>query len=140
MLTVYLIFMTAFGVGWGGGDTTFIEILWLWKGMITLFIFSLLSVIGIYRYKKAGLIFGFVIIILVLVYIIAMFVSSLIFGNVTSLTDVIIFLGYLSITLSLLFGLNKLRTVMEKFSSRNYITIIFLIALLILLFLTLFFE
>ena len=136
--TFYIVLMTAFGVGWGGGETTTLEIIWMWKGFVFLTILSILATIGLIRENKSGLLFGFVIALSLLIYFVIMFVAGLFMEIETNLTDIIISIGYISVAFILLLGLSKLKKTFEPILKKDYLIGIILISILLLSFVTLF--
>lgn len=67
MLSVYLIWLTLFAVGWGGGSISIWELLWKWGGIILVSIFSIITSIGLIKGSNAGFVFGYSIPIAVMV-------------------------------------------------------------------------
>lgn len=137
---IYWIWLTAFGVGWGGGDISLIELFWQWKGMILLFIYATITIIGLIKPRKIGLIFGYSITLAMTIYIGLSMIDSTIydfknnavidFSYIVSLmvgTILVVCIPMLSII-----GLNRIKVQYFKLGSIDYLIIIGLTILLLL--------
>ncbi|MBR9845402.1 MAG: hypothetical protein GYB35_04445 [Algicola sp.] len=132
---VYLIWITAFGVGWSGKKTSLIEIIWMWKGVILITIYSIIASIGLARKNKIGIVFGYTIPFICLLYPIidySMFGSSS-NDNIT-VYDLLITLIYLGLPTFVIFGITKLKKSVTQLKLAEYILILVLILCLFLSF------
>ncbi len=125
---LYLGFMTAFGVGWGGGKISYGELFWIWKGIVVLFVLSTFSFIGMAKPKKYGLIIAYAIPFGFGAYVLLSFIRFTIydFGNdegldfsylIRLLVQIIIIVGTLSL---FTLGLNKIKNQYFKFVPKDY--------------------
>ena len=120
--SIYWIWLTAFGVGWSGKETTLIEIIWMWKGMILISIYSLISSVGLAKKKKFGIIFGYAIAIGILTYFLIDFRA---YGwnseTPISVSDFFWSILFLGIPIIILFGLTKIKKSLTEFKTSDYI-------------------
>ncbi|MEX0314440.1 MAG: hypothetical protein AB3N18_09710 [Allomuricauda sp.] len=137
---IYWIWLTAFGVGWGGGEVGLIELLWTWKGIIALFFFATTAFIGLIKPWKVGVIFGYSIPIAMSIYVGISMINSTTydlknnktvdFSDIIGLLIGIIFIiGILTFSIT---GLNKIKTDYFKFKAIDYgITVGLVVTLLL---------
>ena len=115
--SLYWIWLTAFGIGWAGGDTTILEIIWMSRGLILVFIYSAIATVGLIKPKNIGLIFGYAIVVGISVYFlttsITFLISDLKNGNEISLKEIgswiIGFIFTIGFPALFIIGLNKLK-------------------------------
>ena len=128
--SIYLIWLTAYGVGWGGGEIGILELVWAWRGVVALFFFSTMAFIGLLKPRKIGLYFGYTIsIAFIILMIIAEFdrIEYKIENNQTLSFQYIMesflsFLFRIGLAIFSVIGLNKIR---EKFFTFRHVDFIF---------------
>lgn len=137
---IYLAWLTAFGVGWGGGQISLIKLLWIWKGIFVLFIFATIAFIGLIKPRKIGVIFGYPIPIAMSIYTGILMIDSIIndpkshssvdFSDVFGIIiGAIIIFG---IPIFFVLGLNKIIVRYFKFKTIDYVIIVSLTITLLL--------
>ncbi len=133
--SIYLIWITAFGIGWGGGKATLLDIVWKWKGFLLISIYSFIASIGLMKNSKTGIIFGYTISVGFLIYFIADYGA---FGwngeSQISISDLIWTTLLLGLPIFMFYGLSKIKKTLTEFKLTEYLAIGVLIILLFLAF------
>ena len=135
---ISLISITVFGVGWSGKDTTLIEIIWLWKGVVLLSFYSLVSSVGLVKKKKIGIIFGYTVPIGLLTFFFTYGRYGWKRETPYELNDILWLFVYLGIPVLIILGLTKIKNSFVEFKKTDYITSGFLTILLLLSFYSMF--
>lgn len=59
LASIYFIFGSAYATAYGGGKISWIELIWVWKGLVATFIFSSIAFFGLKRPNKLGVYFSY---------------------------------------------------------------------------------
>ncbi len=119
---IYLIWITAFGIGWSGGKTTILELIWKWKGFVLISIYSFIASFGLIKNKKIGIILGYAIAIGFLIFTL---LDMTTFSNgISSIKFVDILWGilFLGLPISIIIGLTKIKKSLTEFKTLEYVT------------------
>lgn len=119
--SIYLIWITAFGIGWGGGETTILELVWVWKGFILISIYSFIASFGLIKNKKIGIILGYA---LAIGFLLFTLVDMTTFSNGISsmkLTDILYGILFLGLPVLIIVGLTKIKKSLIEFKVSEYI-------------------
>lgn len=132
-LSLYLFWLTAFAVGWSGGQINFEELLWMWKGFLLLALYSLIAFIGLRKNKNYGVIFG----ISIPLTLIVVFVTDLAIPTdnfILARYDVLDLVIFCFTPTLVIWGLIKLKTTNTKFKLFDYVLCLALACFLYLTF------
>ena len=134
LTSIYVVGLTAFGIGWAGGNKSLLGIVWSWKGLLLLTIYSIIASQGLIKNFKNGILFGFAVTICFLIYFIYDFGISLRYGNSSKIIQIIETTLYLGLTTLTIIGLNKIKKSLFEFGRKEYLTIGFLVLIVTLSF------
>ena len=134
LTSIYAIGLTAFGVGWAGGEKSFFEIIWGWKGLLLLTIYSVIASYGLIKRKKTGIVFGMPIALSILTYSIFDFGISIKYGDSLKFGDLTSGLLFLTLSILILIGLYKIMKHIGYLSKRQYLIGVILTLFVILSF------
>ncbi|MEL6811846.1 MAG: hypothetical protein AAFP76_10965 [Bacteroidota bacterium] len=133
--TLYLLWITAFAIGWGGGDTDLLELIWIWRGFPLLAVVSGIASVGLMAHRKIGVIFGFSIPLAFLVYTVISLMEFTTYFPTPDLAGILSFLLCISIPFILFAGLLKLKEDLHPaFGVKHYLVSVGLASLLVLTF------
>jgi len=76
LASISLIYASAYASAYGGGDFSWIELIWVWKGIVATFIFSAIAFIALKKPNKTGVYFSYSIPIGIGVYFLITFINS----------------------------------------------------------------
>ena len=119
--SIYLIWMTAFAIGWGGGETTILELIWRWNGFILVSIYSFIASFGLVKNKKIGIILGYPVAIgyfLFTLVDLATFNHGILSMQFTDIMWGILFFG---LPILMVIGLTKIKKSKFKFKLSEYV-------------------
>ncbi len=125
------IYLTAFAIGWGGGNATIIEVLWIWNWILLLTLYSILSTIGQILRRKLGVLLGYVVVVSMLLYMVIGISYDISLGRVLGIIDFSLMTFILIISTLLILALTKMKKRFHKFNKLDYTAGIILIQLLI---------
>lgn len=136
--SIYLIGLTAFGVGWADGEKSFIEIIWGWKGLLLLTIYAVIASYGLIKRKKTGIMFGIPIALCILAYSIFDFGISIKYGNSLNFSGLTDGLLFLTLSIAILIGLYKLMKPIGYLNKQQYLIVGILTSLAVFSFVIMF--
>lgn len=136
--SISLILVTAFGIGWGGGDATLLDIIWKSKGLLLFTGYSTLAGYGLIKNKKNGILFGFVTTICLMSYIIFDFIILIKYGNSIKFIEVIVTFFFLTLIGLMFIGLYNLMKSIGNLNKQQYLIGVMLTSIVILSFVYMF--
>jgi len=120
--SIYLVWITAFGIGWGGNKMSLIELIWMWKGIILISIYLLISSVGLAKKKKFGVIFGYAI---TLGFLANFFISFITYERSSeipfTLSDFFLLLLIFFLPVLIIVGLVRIKKSFSEFKLSDYI-------------------
>ncbi|MBO0324400.1 hypothetical protein J0X14_19005 [Muricauda sp. CAU 1633] len=122
----YLYIMTAFAIGWGGGDITTLELIWKNKSALLFFIYSLLASTGLKKRKSIGIIFGYAVPISFAAFLVYFEISMLSFTDeqdmnlIDALKSIFGLIIWLILPILIIVGVHKIRKENQNFGRLNY--------------------
>jgi hypothetical protein len=125
------VYLTAFAIGWVGGTGTIFEILWTWNWIILFTLYSGLTTIGLIRRKKTGVIFGFIVIISILLYMIIGVSHDISLDRKIGLIDFGLIVSISVISSLILISISKIKIKYHKLTRLDYSVVIILVLLFI---------
>ncbi|WP_406027311.1 hypothetical protein [Winogradskyella sp.] len=114
---------SVFGIGWAGGKMNLLEVVWRWKGVILISIYSIIATIGLIKNSKIGIIFGYTISVFIFIYFLVHYcVYPLKIDNQIPVRQLIWMISFLGLFILLFYGLTILRKAITEFKLKDYIT------------------
>ena len=121
LASIFAIWITAFGIGWGGGNTTLFEIMWDLKGLLLFTGYSITAGYGIIKNKKIGILFGYAATLSLMAYTIYDFGISIKYGDDIKFIEIIAAFFFLTLIGLILFGLYRLMKTIGSLNKQQYL-------------------
>lgn len=122
IVSFYWIRLLIYGIGWSGGEISYLELIWKCRGFILITAFSFITSYGLIKKLKTGIIFGYPIPIGFLIYLFYEFATNgFNNGDQILFKDIIWAISVVGIASLMIYGLTKVKKTLPMYKTIDYV-------------------